>query len=460
MTDTPAELYNRHIQAVGTRWDEALESSGFDSALVMAGAETPYFLDDQAAAFRINPHLAQWFPHNHCPGSALLVRKGERPTLHFFQPADYWHAPPAVPEWLGDALSVQMHTDAEHVVSEALKQTRPTDNIALIGPDPEANLSGEQHNPAPLIARLNYQRARKTEFEVWCMTEATRAAVAGHIAARDRFLDTNQDPHPLGTATEFDLLNAFLQGSSQVATDTPYNSIVALNDHGAVLHYQHYDRAAPEASRSFLIDAGARFRCYASDITRSYVRESGSAAGALFASLIDRLNTEQQALCDALKPGRAYPDFHQDMHVRLGHILCDHGILTCTPETAFELGLTETFLPHGLGHLLGIQTHDVGGQQSSPEGGLTPPPARYPALRFTRPVEVDQVFTIEPGLYFIPMLLDQLRVSAHRDHVDWSTVDSLVPYGGIRIEDNVRILSDGVQNLTRDAFTAAGHPGA
>ncbi len=126
--------------------------------------------------------------------------------------------------------------------------------------------------------------------------------------------------------------------------------------------------------------------------------------------------------------------------------------MSCSAEAAFELGITRTFLPHGLGHLLGIQTHDVGGQQTSPTGGLSPPPTAYPALRLTRTVEPGQVFTIEPGIYFIPKLLKELSASEHAQAVDWERVDAFLPHGGIRIEDNVFVGTESVENLTRDAF--------
>lgn len=73
-------------------------------------------------------------------------------------------------------------------------------------------------------------------------------------------------------------------------------------------------------------------------------------------------------------------------------------------------------------------------------------------MRLTRPLAQDMVITVEPGLYFIPMLLEQKR--AEKAPINWTIVDLLSPFGGIRIEDNVRLLpkGSGVENLTRDAF--------
>ncbi|MEM9236032.1 MAG: M24 family metallopeptidase [Verrucomicrobiota bacterium] len=108
-------------------------------------------------------------------------------------------------------------------------------------------------------------------------------------------------------------------------------------------------------------------------------------------------------------------------------------------------------MPHGLGHLIGLQTHDVAGQQDR-QGTTFPPPDAYPALRTTRTIEAGQTFTIEPGLYFIPMLLEPVLQGPARGRYDAATITALAPCGGIRIEDNVLVEPEGVSNLTRTAF--------
>jgi Xaa-Pro dipeptidase len=87
--------------------------------------------------------------------------------------------------------------------------------------------------------------------------------------------------------------------------------------------------------------------------------------------------------------------------------------------------------------------------------GTIEPPEGHPFLRLTRVLERDMVLTIEPGLYVIDMLLEQLRNTPAEKHVNWNTVDWLRPFGGIRIEDDVRVLVKDRENLTRDAFDAA-----
>ncbi len=444
LTDEQKNLYAGHLHELTQRWEAALAFAGFDAAIVAAGQPGEYFLDDQTTPFRPNPHFAQWVPEDDVAGSALLIRPGERPRLYFYQPADYWHQPPQRPTLTGAHLDLEVCDDParlhEALASAAAQQNR----TAFIGEQEPGNLPVFSVNPALLLSHLHFHRAYKSAFEVHCMRAATALAVAGHRAAGDAFR---------AGGSEFEIHMAYLAASRQTSDALPYGNIVALNEHGSVLHYQHYDREPPDQSRSFLIDAGGRYRGYAADITRTYAAEG--AEHERFAALVAAMDQAQQSMILEIRPGVEYLKLHEDAHRRIAAILSDHGLLRCSAETAFDTGITRTFLPHGLGHLIGLQTHDVGGLQVSPEGGHRAPPEQYPALRLTRTIEEGQVFTIEPGLYFIPQLLDALKDGDLSQLVHWESVDALRGYGGIRIEDNVLVTDNGTINLTRDAF--AGH---
>jgi Xaa-Pro dipeptidase len=158
----------------------------------------------------------------------------------------------------------------------------------------------------------------------------------------------------------------------------------------------------------------------------------------------------EQDLCGAATPGRPYLEVHLEAHRGIGKILCDQGLLKVGVEEALDKGLTRPFFPHGIGHHLGIQVHDVAGKQADPAGTPAPPPEEHPYLRNTRTIEAGQVFTIEPGLYFIPMLLRPFRGGPHSGAFDWDTIDTLTPLGGIRVEDNVVVTESGPRNLTRE----------
>ena len=116
-------------------------------------------------------------------------------------------------------------------------------------------------------------------------------------------------------------------------------------------------------------------------------------------------------------------------------------------DSAVESGVSSVFFPHGLGHLIGLQVHDVAGFQRDDSGGTIDKPSGHPYLRLTR--------TIEPGIYFIDMLLAELKGKPQASDVNWEKVDRFRQYGGIRIEDDVACTDGAAENLTRDAFAAA-----
>ncbi len=441
MNPPPADSYKAHLETIESQWETALAATQFDAVIVAAGAPRNYLFDDHAPTFRANPHLALWFPFEQAENSALLVVPGERPKLYFYQPKDYWHLPPEAPTWAESAFDMKTFDSVDALHSALLNDAQGHNKVAYIGEDPSPNFPVADANPTLLINRLHYQRAYKTAFEIDCIRAATEVGVIGHVAARKAFA---------AGRSEFQIHSDYLAASLQTAADLPYSNIVAVNEHAAVLHYQHYDVAAPDEPRSFLIDAGARRFGYAADITRTYSAQRDDR----FAELIDALDREQLALVQTIRPGIDYLDLHVDMHRRLGALLADFDLVRCGADHAFESGITQSFLPHGLGHLLGLQTHDVAGQQTSADGGQSPPPDAYPALRLTRQCEASMVFTVEPGLYFIPMLLEALRKGPLGKEVNWTTVDAFLPYGGIRIEDNVLVTHDSHHNFTREAFAS------
>lgn len=312
----------------------------------------------------------------------------------------------------------------------------------LIGEVDEAAhaLDIERVNPTPAVDILHYARARKTAYELECMRAASRRGAVGHRAAEAAFRDG---------ASEFDIHLAYLKAVGQNEKDLPYGNIIALNEHAAVLHYQHQSSEVPRELRSFLIDAGAAVMGYASDITRTYAYRYGE-----FNDLIERMIAMQRAVVEEVSAGVDYADLHLGCHEKLAALLADAGLATGSVEALIANGVTSAFLPHGLGHFLGIQVHDVGGLMADESGSVIERPPEHPFLRLTRTLEVDHVLTIEPGLYVIDMLLEELRDTPGHAMLNHNRIAALRPFGGIRIEDNVRVLEDGVENLTRDAFAA------
>lgn len=437
-------LFPAHLAVLDSQLMALAEAQGFAQIVIPAGSAHYFQFDDQPAPYRPNPHFARWVPTAEVEGSLLLFNPGGRHRLLFPKPEDYWHLPPTLPAAIAAQFEVDSYGD-QQALAQALRQRAVSaGRIAVLG-DPGALPLPDraERNPPELLAALHFQRAEKTRFELVCMQRSSQRAALGHRAARSAFAN-GIDGAP---AAEFDIHQAYLNGSRQTANELPYSSIVALNTHCGVLHYQHYGRRAPEPSLSLLIDAGANYAGYASDVTRTY-----AAQGGVFADLVEALDQEQQALINGIAPGQSYLHLHVEMHQRVTRLLCALGLFRCGEAEANAAGLSESFFPHGLGHFLGLQTHDVGGMLADPSGRLRPPPERYGALRLTRPLAPGQVFTIEPGIYFIPLLLAPLLAGPHAALVDRALLDSLMPFGGIRIEDNVLLTDTGALNLTRQAF--------
>jgi Xaa-Pro dipeptidase len=429
-------LYPAHLATTMARTDRALAAGRFSALIAAAGTAPMQFMDDQPYPYKVSPQFKAWAPLTHAPGSYVVYRPGERPKLLFLQPEDYWHKPPSLPEepWI-NAFDVTVIREAK-----AAHGHFPARAVYLGPPDGAVDWPELAVNPTVVVDMLDYARAVKTDYEIACMRHAAVAAARGHQAAASAFHSG---------ASEYATHLAYLAASDHQEQDLPYPNIIGQNEAAAVLHYTDLRHSAAAPLRSLLIDAGAQYRGYAADVTRTYCAEPR----ALFADLITAMDALQQRLCGLVRPGVPYPDIQLEAHRQVADLLHTAGIIRCSAELAVETGLSAVFFPHGVGHLLGLQVHDVGGFMASEQGGSLPRPPGHPYLRLTRVLEAGVVVTIEPGIYFIDLLLEAARGDGRGRDIDWAKVDALRPYGGIRIEDDVVALEAGPLNLTRAAFT-------
>ena len=409
----------------------------FEHLVVAAGQPAYQFQDDRPYPFAVNPHFKHWLPVTRAPGSWLVHTPGKKPRLVYLQPHDYWHVVPEAPVgyWaphfdivvIRDAKDARAHLPRDAARSAVIGEA----NTALDGFAP--------NNPQSVLDYLHYHRACKTPYELAMMRVASKIGARAHRAAEAAFRVGD---------SEFDINIAYMASARQTDNELPYGNIVALNEHGAVLHYTELGRAPPAHVHSFLIDAGASFHGYASDITRTHA--AGDAGE--FQALIDAVDAAQRSFCAKVRAGQSYPELHVHAHHVLAGVLREHGFIRMSAESAVESGASSAFFPHGLGHPIGLQVHDVAGFQASDAGGTIPRPPGHPYLRMTRSLEPGMVVTIEPGLYFVDMLLAELRNKPAAKDIDWAKVDAFRKYGGIRIEDDVVCTEGDPENLTRDAF--------
>ena len=436
----PAALYSDHLGVLMRRADEALARGGFDHLVVPSGTLHYQAFDDRDYPYAVNPLFKTWLPQTRLPCSWLVYTPGKRPTLVFYQPFDYWHVVPDAPSgWWVEHFDIHIIRKPEDALPLL---PRDPARCAIIGEAQSALGGFVPNNPEAVIHYLDWYRAYKTPYEVALMRQAQVLAVRGHKAAEAAFR---------AGASEFGIHMAYCSAVGQDSNELPYGNIVALNEHAAVLHYTELGRVAPQPLRSFLIDAGASAHGYASDITRTYA----AAGHDEFQALIDAVDAAQRKMCAAVRNGFDYKQLHVDAHLSLMGILKDFGVINGSPEAALATGVSAAFFPHGIGHLIGAQVHDVAGFAAGDHGGRVERPAGHPYLRMTRVLAPGMVVTIEPGLYFIDMLLDEVKQAGNAASVNWERVDFFRPYGGIRIEDEVLCTEGEADNLTRPVFAAA-----
>jgi Xaa-Pro dipeptidase len=421
-------LHRAHVEQLSREVAAALEKTGFTALAVHSGTPLKRTgADDQYWPLRPTPHFQHWLPLAE-PGCLLMVVPGRKPVLVRPPVQSFWEASPA---------AESDHFWASFELVEAVPPL-PAGRMAFVGDDGRAaaELKIADVNPPALVRALDRLRVYKTAYEVECLAEANRRAARGHEELRRLFHEADR--------SELELHLAFLGSTRQDDAETPYKNIVALGKHAATLHHVSYAKRA-QAAQSLLVDAGACFAGYCSDITRTWVKGGGTAAN-VFAQLISDMEAMQQRLCAQARVGMPYEQLHDESHRQVADVLRDVGISRLPADELVSRGVTRAFYPHGLGHSLGLQCHDVG-------CALRPPRVDNPFLRNTSDIAPRQVFTVEPGLYFIDALLAPLR---HSPDIDWKLVDALSAFGGIRIEDDVVVQDQGIRNLTREVLPVGG----
>jgi Xaa-Pro aminopeptidase len=233
---------------------------------------------------------------------------------------------------------------------------------------------------------------------------------------------------------------AFRHGAAAMG----YETIVGSGPNAAVLHFMPTGRVM-RRGELVLIDAGAEQLGYVSDITRTFC--VGGVMSEAQQELHAIVHAAERAATELVAPGVEWRDVHRTAALAIADGLVAVGILRGDVESLVESGAVGLFFPHGIGHLVGLGVRDAGDPLY--ERRHEPPP--YPNLRINLPLEPGMVVTVEPGVYFVPALLqDPERRVRHRDEVDWDRVDRMLGFGGIRIEDNLLVTVDGHESITAD----------
>ena len=368
----------------------------------------------------------------------LYLTDRERPgAVLAFDPVDGWfdfvpHATAQELLWSGaPAAEPGISTDELPGWLKARKGAR----IANLGA-PVQGVESDAELEAAVRYALNGIRRVKDELEIDRMRQAERATKAGFAVAVELIAPGRSERE-----LQFEIEAAFLRNGGD---GLAYETIVAGGPNTAVLHFMPTSRVFADGEL-VLVDAGAEVRGYASDITRTYP-VSGS-----FTAEQHALHTLVAASCAAAieqcTQGNEWLDVHAAAARVIAEGLVDFGLLRGEPDALVESGAVTLFFPHGIGHMVGLGIRDAG-EVLRGRAGTRP---GFPPLRVDLPLEPGHCFTVEPGIDFVPALLqDEERRRNHADTVDWDRVDRMLDFGGIRIEQNVLVTDNGFELLTAD----------
>jgi Xaa-Pro dipeptidase len=266
---------------------------------------------------------------------------------------------------------------------------------------------------------VEYCRVVKSSYEIALTKRANDISAAAHVAVMKACKTAS---------TEQELEAIFLKTCIERGLrNQAYHSIVASGTSAATLHYVKNN--APLAGKlNLLLDAGAEADCYAADITRTFPISGKFSAESL---AVYSIVLEMQLKCiSLLKDGVLWDDVHAEAHRIAIAGLLKIGILKGDAEEIFSAKTSVAFFPHGLGHYLGMDTHDSGG---NPQYSDSDPMFRYLRVRGTLPA--GSIITVEPGIYFCRFIIDPyLKDPAQSKFIDEAVLEKYWTVGGVRIE--------------------------
>jgi Xaa-Pro aminopeptidase len=219
---------------------------------------------------------------------------------------------------------------------------------------------------------------------------------------------------------------------------------------GEILHNNYYGNKLKQG-QLLLVDSGSESsKYYATDITRTI--PVGGKFSDIQKEIYNIVLEAEEASIKLIKPGISYKSIHMNAAKIIASGLKESGLMHGDIDEAVSKGAHALFFPHGLGHMLGLDAHDMedlgednvgydNGIERSKQFGLS-------ALRLAKKLEQGFVLTVEPGIYFIPALIERWKSEKKfTEHINYSMVESYIGFGGIRIEDDVLVTRDGSRVL-------------
>jgi len=291
-----------------------------------------------------------------------------------------------------------------------------------------------------LIKAIISQREIKEEQEVEQIQQAVNISNQMHLLAMQMAKSGMK---------EFELVSAIQKLANDHHARFSYQPIITKD--GQILHNHYYGNTL-KSGDMVLNDSGVETAMgYAGDLTRTFpVDAKFTAKQKAVYNIVHRAFKESQSL---LKPGVAFKEVHRSAAVLIAQGLIDLGVMKGTAEEAVHHNAHTLFFQTGLGHMMGLDVHDmedlgeeyVGYTEDDPKDTKT---FGWKSLRLGKSLKKGFVLTVEPGIYFIPQLIDMWQAENRlKDFIDYEELSKYRNFGGIRIEDNFLITDEGHQLL-------------
>lgn len=440
----PAKAHARRVA-------EYLRAAGYDGpGVIYLEAQKARLIEDsdEPVPFRQRRHF---FYLSGCPlADSYLTYDMVTDELTLF-------IPPIDPEsviWSGLPLSVA-EAQKRYDVDRALPTTELNTTLASLA---------SNHNEKATIFAIGHQISENTKFDGFagCDVSVLMDAIDKVRVVKDEYEiallrkanDISSEAHiaaikaSKSARNEREIQAAFIAACmANGCSEQSYPPIVASGESGATLHYQGNDAdlvdgVTKKRKDSVLIDAGGEFRTYCADITRVYpLNGKFSPPTSQIYEIVLQMQNECMAM---LKEGVVWEDVHSHAHRIAISGLLKLGILRGSEQELFDKRVSVAFFPHGLGHYLGMDTHDTGGNANYEDQD-----SMFKYLRVRGRLPAGSVVTVEPGIYFCRFIIEPfLKSSDLKQYIDPVVLERYWSVGGVRIEDDVLITKDGYKNLT------------
>lgn len=344
------------------------------------------------------------------------------------------------------------YAESLHIdIKNWLRSRNDDSQIIILHPDhrPPADYEQDILDTESLIPAMNAARGVKDSYEIEMIRKANIVSGLAHTAILEK----------IGQMTnESDIAGLFLETCiTHGAPEQAYGIIAASGENGATLHYMKNNEDFGDRF-SVCLDAGAEYECYASDVTRTFpISSTGEWPTTDARDLYSAVERMQEECISMIKPGVRFRDVHIHASVvaveelwKLGVFKRRHSI-----DEIVASGAVSIFFPHGLGHHVGLEVHDVSEQSvmattddvsaRTRAGGFLMQPASMMSAALLEP---NMVVTVEPGIYFNRLALKNAETSPIAQFIDFDVVERYIPIGGVRIEDDILVTTDGYENLT------------